>query len=73
MSLRNERIKECFIGLYERDKKVAMDDLKAALGKALDGQGREDLGHRAYHDDGRDRLLLFHNAGPSGYRRRKLR
>ena len=44
MSLRNERIKECFIGLYERDKKVAMDDLKAALGKALDGQGREDLG-----------------------------
>lgn len=44
LSLRNERIKQCFVELYERDKKVAMKDLKVALGEASDGRGHEDLG-----------------------------
>ena len=44
LSLRNDRIKDCFTGFYERDKQVAMKDLKAALGDSLDIKGREDLG-----------------------------
>ena len=44
MSLRNKRIKECFINMYDIDKKAATADLIAALGPDNDSVNSGDLG-----------------------------
>ena len=44
LSLRNKRIKKSFTEFYERDKQLAIEDLKAALGDSSTDVDIEDLG-----------------------------
>ncbi len=43
LSLRNSRIHECFVEMYDQDRQIAMKDLSAALGDAGE-EGHKDLG-----------------------------